>query len=99
MSKILIYANQQGESSSSGAREALAFGSRLASSTGGEVGAVLIGPMALAGVKEAIACSASKGYIVPDPLLAEYDVDLYVNSLYTVFQQSDADVLIVPFDR
>ena len=71
----------------------------LLSSTGGEVGAVLIGPMALAGAKEAIACGASKSYIVSDPLLAEYDVDLYVNSLYTVFQQSDADVLILPFDR
>jgi electron transfer flavoprotein alpha subunit len=99
MSKILIYANQQGENLSQGAREALAFGSRLANSTGGELGAVLLGPMAVAGAKEAIACGASKGYIIPDPLLAEYDVDLYVNSLYTVFQQSDSDVLVVPFDR
>ncbi|MCQ6279082.1 electron transfer flavoprotein subunit alpha/FixB family protein [Bacillus sp. EB600] len=99
MSKILIYANQQGESLSQGAREALAFGSRLATSTGGEVGAVLLGPKAIVGAKEAIACGARKSYIIPDPLLVEYDVDLYVNSLNTVFQQCDAEVLILPFDR
>lgn len=99
MSKILIYANQQGESLSQGAREALAFGSRLANSTDGEVGAVLLGPMAVAGAKEAIAFGASKSYIIPEPLLADYDVELYVNSLNTVFQQCDADVLILPFDR
>jgi electron transfer flavoprotein alpha subunit len=99
VSKILIYANQQGGSLSTGAREALAFGSRLASSTKGEVGAVLVGPSAASAAREAIACGASKAYIVANPLLAEYDVELYVNTLYTVFQQSSADTLILAFDR
>jgi len=99
MSKILIYANQQGESLSSGAREALVFGNRLASSTGGEMEAVLVGPHAEAGAKEAIAYGATKAYIVCNPLLAEYQVDLYVNTLIDTFQQSGADTLILSFDR
>src|SRR3954471_14426146 len=99
MSKILIYANQQGENLSPGAKEALAFGSRLASSIDGEVEAILVGPEAEAGAREAIACGASKAYTVSNPLLAEYQVDLYVNTLYEVFQQSGADLFILSFDR
>jgi electron transfer flavoprotein alpha subunit len=99
MLKILIFANLLGDNLSSGAKEALAFGVRLAKSNGGEVEAVLLGPTAADGAKEAIAWGASKCYIVQDSLLAEYDVDLYVTSIHTVFEQTCADVLVVPFDR
>jgi electron transfer flavoprotein alpha subunit len=99
MTKILVFVNQDGEGLSSGAREALAFGGRLASSTGGELRAVLLSADATAAAREAIAYGASIAYTVSNPLLAEYDVDLYVNSIYSVFQQSDADILILSFDR
>jgi electron transfer flavoprotein alpha subunit len=99
MSKILVFANQQEESISSGAREALAFASSLADSTGGEVAAVLFGPAAVSNSKEAIALGASKVYVAANPLFAEYQVDLYVESLYSVFQRSGADVMILSFDR
>ncbi len=99
MSKILVFANQQEESISSGAREALTFASTLAGSTGGEVAAVLVGPAAVSNSKEAIALGASKVYYAANPLLAEYQVDLYVEILYTVFQQSGADVMLLSFDR
>ncbi|MFL6555844.1 MAG: electron transfer flavoprotein subunit alpha/FixB family protein [Bacillus sp. (in: firmicutes)] len=99
MSKILIYVNQQGESLSSGAKEALEFGRRLASATAGSVEAVLVGPASAAGAKEAIACGANKVYTVANPLLAEYQVELYVDSIFTVFQQSGADMLLLSFDR
>lgn len=99
MSRILVFANQQGDGLSSGAKEALAFGSRLASSTGGEVRSVTLGPFAEAGAKEAIASGASIAYTISNPLLAEYDVELFVNSIHTVFQQSGADILILSFDK
>jgi electron transfer flavoprotein alpha subunit len=99
MSRILVFANQQGAVLSSGAKEALAFGSRLASSTGGEVRSVTLGPFAEAGAKEAIASGASIAYTISNPLLAEYDVELFVNSIHTVFQQSGADILILSFDK
>jgi electron transfer flavoprotein alpha subunit len=99
MSKILIYASQQDESLSSGAKEAVAFGSRLANATARSVEVVLIGPATTAGAKEAISYGASKVYTIANPLLAEYQVELYVDSLYKVFQQSGADVLLLSFDR
>ncbi|MCM3689808.1 electron transfer flavoprotein subunit alpha/FixB family protein [Neobacillus niacini] len=99
MSRILVFANQQGTGLSSGAKEALAFGSRLASSTGGEVRSVTFGPFAEAGAKEAIASGASIAYTISNPLLTEYDVELFVNSIQTVFQQSGADILILSFDK
>ncbi|MBV7503661.1 electron transfer flavoprotein subunit alpha/FixB family protein [Bacillus sp. sid0103] len=99
MSKILIFANQHQESLTSGTKEALAFGSRLANATAGSVEAVMVGPSSTPGAMEAIACGASKVYTITNPLFAEYQVDLFVDSLLTVFQQSDADMLILSFDR
>ncbi|WP_419888469.1 electron transfer flavoprotein subunit alpha/FixB family protein [Neobacillus niacini] len=99
MSRILVFANQEGDVLSSGAKEAIAFGSRLASSTGGEVRSITLGPFAEAGAKEAIASGASIAYTITNPLLAEYDVELFGNSIHTVFEQSGADILILSFDK
>ncbi|MEH7177103.1 electron transfer flavoprotein subunit alpha/FixB family protein [Neobacillus vireti] len=99
MSRILVFTNQQEEGLSSGAKEALFFGSRLASSTGGEVCSVSLGPLAAAGAKESISLGAGIAYTISNPILTEYDVELYVNCIETVFQQSGADILILSFDR
>lgn len=99
MTKLLVFAHQDGEGLSTSAREALSFGNRLASSAGGEVRAVILGAITTAGAKEAIACGASIAYTITNPLLAEYDVDVYTNSIFTAFQQSGADILVLSFDR
>ncbi|WML39155.1 electron transfer flavoprotein subunit alpha/FixB family protein [Neobacillus sp. OS1-2] len=99
MSNILVFTHQQGESLTPGGREAVVFSSRLASSTGGEVRAVLLGSKSEQSAKEAIACGANIAYTVDKLLLAEYDVELYVNCLCHVFEQTDADTMIVSFDR
>ncbi|PFO05810.1 electron transfer flavoprotein subunit alpha [Bacillus sp. AFS076308] len=99
MSKILVFANQQGDALSSGSREALVFACHLADSTGGEVAAILTGPAAVTSSKEAFAFGANKVYTVSDPLLAEYQVDVYVDCLYSVFKQSGADIFVLSFDR
>lgn len=101
MSKIIVFAYQQGESLSSGALEAIAFGTRLAISTGGELEAVLIVPDAETetAAKEAISYGVGKVYVVSNPLFAEYQVDIFIDSIYKVFHQANADVLILSFDR
>ncbi|MEH7414153.1 electron transfer flavoprotein subunit alpha/FixB family protein [Neobacillus drentensis] len=99
MSKILVFANQQGDVLSSGSREALTFARHLADSTGGEVAAVLTGPDAVSGSKESFAFGANKVYTVSNPLLAEYQSDVYVDCLYAVFKQSGADTFVLSFDR
>ena len=99
MSNILVFANQQGDALSPNAREALAFACQLAKSTGGEVAAVLIGRAAVTCSKEAIACGANKVYTVSNPLLADYQADVYVDCLYSVFKQSGADIFVLSFDQ
>lgn len=99
MSKILIYANQQDGILSSGAKEALSFGLKLAGVTEGEVAAVLVGTGADAAAKEVISYGASKAFTIANPLLSEYNAELYVNSLFAAFHQAGADVFILSFDR
>lgn len=99
MSKILIFANQHEGHLTTGAREALTFGSRLAGANGGNVSAVLVGRAAEVSAKDAIACGANKAYIVTNPIASEYQADLYVDILAEVFKQSGAEVIIFSFDR
>ncbi|MDQ0257134.1 electron transfer flavoprotein alpha subunit [Evansella vedderi] len=99
MSKVLVYVDQLEGNLSSNAREALTFSKGLANSFAGNVTAVVIGSNVEAAANEAIACGATIVYRAEDPLLADYEVDLYLEALYTAFHQSDADILILPFDR
>lgn len=100
MSKVLVYVNQQEGNLTSNAREALTFGRRIVdSSSNGEVRAVIISPDAEEGAKEAIACGADKVYTIDHSLLVNYQSDYYIEALSTVFQQSDTDFFIIPFDR
>ena len=100
MTKVLVYASQQGEKVSSNAREAMAFANRLTNAIGGEVGVVLAGPEAETGAKELIACGANKAFTVPHQLLADYQAELYLDAiLCRGLEQSEADVLILPFDK
>ena len=49
--------------------------------------------------KEAIACGADQAFTVANPILDDYQAELYLDAICTVFQQSDADILVLPFDR
>ncbi len=98
MPNVLVYAASENGRLSGGAREALALGTSLTGTTGGgTVEAVLIGPAAEAAA-EAIACGASRVLAVRNPLLAEYQVDLYLGALSAAARQSDATVFLLPFD-
>ncbi|WP_227937764.1 electron transfer flavoprotein subunit alpha/FixB family protein [Alkalihalobacillus deserti] len=99
MSNVLVYANQLGGNLSSNAREALTLSRRLVRATGGEVGAVLVGSEVEQGAREAIACGASKVYTIENSLLVDYQVELYLDALCAAFQQFDANILMLPFDR
>ena len=99
MVKVLIYADQLEGKLSSNAREALSFGTLLAESTSVKIGAVLLGTGAGVGAKEAIACGADQAFTIENPILDNYQTDLYSNAICAAFQQSEADILILPFDR
>lgn len=99
MANVLIFADQQGGSLSSYAREALAFGNLISVATNGELGSVLFGPGAETGAKETIACGASKAYTIGSPLVEDYQVEHYLDAICAAFIQSGSDILILPFDR
>jgi electron transfer flavoprotein alpha subunit len=99
MVKVLIYADQLEGKLGSNAREALSFGTLLAESTSVEIGAILVGTGAGDGAKEAIACGADQAFTIENPLLDDYQTELYSNAICTIFKQSEADILILPFDR
>ena len=99
MVKVLIYADQLEGKLGSNAREALSFGTLLAESTSVEIGAILVGTGAGDGANEAIACGADQAFTIENPLLDDYQSELYSNAICTAFKQSEADILILPFDR
>ncbi|KKK39253.1 hypothetical protein WQ57_05050 [Mesobacillus campisalis] len=77
----------------------MAFGSSLARSANGETAAVLIGPGAGTAAKEAIAFGAEKAYTIDSPLLAQYQVELYLDAISEAFEKSQSTILVLPFDR
>jgi electron transfer flavoprotein alpha subunit len=99
MVKVLIYADQLEGKLGSNAIEALSFGTLLAESTSVEIEALLVGTGAGDGAKEAIACGADQAFTIENPLLDDYQSELYSNAICTAFKKSEADILILPFDR
>ena len=99
MVRVLIYGDQLEGKLSSNAREALSFGNRLVQSTSVEIEAVLVGTGAGVAAKEAIACGAEQAFTIENPLLDNYQTELFSEAICTAFQQSEADILILPFDK
>jgi electron transfer flavoprotein alpha subunit len=97
MPNVLVYTAQKDGSLTSGAKEVLSLANRLAAETAGRVEAVLIGPDTAAAA-EAIACGAAKVFTVTNPLLAEYQVDLYLGALKAAADESDAQIILISFD-
>src|SRR5690625_2733274 len=97
MSKILVYTSEQESGLSSNALEALGFGQRISKATKKPVEAVVIGSNVKSVAEEAILCGASTVYQVENPLLANYQADLYFESLLAAFEKSAADIFVIPF--
>ncbi|WP_338472345.1 electron transfer flavoprotein subunit alpha/FixB family protein [Niallia sp. XMNu-256] len=99
MVKVLIYAAQKEGKLDSNAIEALSFGTRLAEAASIEMEAVLVGTGAKEGAKEAITYGAQQAYTIDNPLLDEYQTELYSHAITSAFQQAEADIFILPFDK
>lgn len=98
MVNVLFYAPAREGRLTAGAREVLALGTRLAAATGGNVEAVLIGPDTDPAA-EAFACGASRVLTVRNPVLADYQVDLYLRALTAAAEASGASAILLPFDH
>jgi electron transfer flavoprotein alpha subunit len=77
------------------AAEILGAGSRLAAETGEALSAVLIGSNVAGLAQEAIACGASKVFVVDDPLLKDYLTDAYLKVMENVVKQAMPKVILL----
>lgn len=99
MKEILVYAPQQGGELTRTAREVLTFGQQVAAASGGRLSALVLGPGAGEAASEAVACGASRALVMENPLLAEYQAELYRDALAQACQAANASLVVLGFDH
>ncbi|UCG67130.1 MAG: electron transfer flavoprotein subunit alpha/FixB family protein [Deltaproteobacteria bacterium] len=75
-------------------KELLGGGRKLADELGEELHAVLLGHGVTELAREAIAFGADKAYVVDDPKLSDYQIDLYSSSINEVIERIKPRVLL-----
>lgn len=98
MPNVLVYAAHEGDALTVGAREVLSLAGRLVAPVGGRLEAVVIGTDTEAAAREAIACGADRVFTVNNPLLAEYQAELYLEALGAAARESGAEAILLSFD-
>tara|TARA_B100000809_G_C15074666_1_gene507336 strand:+ start:348 stop:1349 length:1002 start_codon:yes stop_codon:yes gene_type:complete len=90
---ILGELNDQGLTSSTA--ELLSVGRTLAVSTGKSLSVALLGSMAQDSAKQAIAYGADFVYVLPDPLLDSFQIDLFLSALHQLSEKLDPDIILI----
>lgn len=83
---------------STGAQEALGGALRLGAARGDEVVAIVLGGEPAVAVREAASVGVRRVYVVENPILAEYQADLYVSAAEAAVRASGAGVVLCPGD-
>ncbi|MEL7566285.1 MAG: electron transfer flavoprotein subunit alpha/FixB family protein [Dehalobacterium sp.] len=94
MSKVLVYVEYSNGSLSRSALEVLACGQKLAQDLGENLEAMVIGADNANAAAQTIAAGADRVYTVENPILAEYQPDLYTAAVTAVVEQADPRVLL-----
>ncbi len=76
-------------------KEILAAGQPIAEQLGQPMAVALLGADAGGAPQEAFACGADVAYTAIDPLLADYQADLYLSALDAVCREADPEVLLM----
>jgi electron transfer flavoprotein alpha subunit len=92
---ILVYCETTGGKLTPMATELLGAGSRLATASGGELNAVLIGSGTAAIAEEAIAYGAQNVYVVDDPVLKDYATEPYLMVMEKVVGQVNPEIILL----
>ena len=98
MKNVLVYAGQAEGKLTRSALEALSFGRKLAGALGESLEAVVVGADVANTAAQAIAAGAQKVYQVENPILTEYQPDLYVAAITAAAKQADPHVLLLSLD-
>ncbi|HYF96150.1 MAG TPA: electron transfer flavoprotein subunit alpha/FixB family protein [Symbiobacteriaceae bacterium] len=98
MQNVLVYGGSAGGHLTRGALEALSAGAALARALGGELHAAVVGPDAAQAAAQAIAHGAVHVYAVTDPILAEYQPELYRDALLAAVTAAGACITLLAQD-
>ncbi|MCG0239649.1 MAG: electron transfer flavoprotein subunit alpha/FixB family protein [Firmicutes bacterium] len=98
MQNVLVYAGADQGALTKSAREALGAGRRLADALGATLAAVVVAADTDALAQEAIACGADRVYAVANPILSEYQPDLWVAALEAAARAASPDVVLITGD-
>lgn len=99
MQNILVYTGQHEGKLTRSALEALTTGRKLAEAIGKHLEAVVVGADVTNAANQAIAAGADRVYIVDNPVLGEYQYDLYVAAVTAAVKQADPRILLVCLDK
>ncbi len=92
---ILVHCEVSGGELSGIAKELLGIGSKLASDSGKELSAVMIGAGLNGAGQEAVAHGAQKVYVVDHPLLADYLTDHYLQAMERVVEAAGPEIVLL----
>lgn len=98
MRDVLVFAGSAAGTLTRPALEALAAGRRLAAALGAGLAAAVAGADTTAAAAQAIAAGADRVYAVENPLLAEYQPDLFVAAATAAAQAADAGIVLLCLD-
>ena len=92
---VLVIGQTSGDGLDSTAAELLAAGQAVAGELGEDLAIALLGDVVGAAAQQAIAHGAQKVYAVTNPLLAEYQADLYLIALDALCREAAPRVVLV----
>ena len=93
--EILVVGEVEDGEISSVTRELLAAGREVADDLGKELAAALLGVGVDAAAAQSISAGADKAYVVDDPLLASYQVDLHLAALTGICAEISPSILLM----
>lgn len=98
MGNVLVFANTDGGVLTRPAREALAVGRRLADASGVGLDAVVVGVANAEATGQAVGCGAQRVYSVENPILAEYQSELFVRALAAAVSAAAPQLIVFVLD-
>lgn len=98
MQNVFVFAGQRSGKLTRPALEALASGRKLATAANAELSAVVVGADVDGAAAQAISAGADVVYAVEDPILTEFQPDLYLSAVESAVRQADSSLVLFTLD-
>jgi electron transfer flavoprotein alpha subunit len=92
---VLVFCEVSANHLTAHSRELLGAGARLAAATGREMSAALIGSAVSTLAPEAVTWGANRVYLTDDPLLKDFNVEVFIAALEKIVKQSKPEIILL----